>query len=98
MTELNRREFIGLAAAAIARPSAPGPYKRVEVETPAGWEHRPDGLRAVRNGERFRMFLPNESEPHLVARADEDGCECVDERTGQLSGSIYCFIESGDVL
>ena len=98
MTELSRRGFIGIAAAALVRPSAPGPYRRVEVETPSGWEHRPDGLRTVHAGEKFRMFMPNEREPHVVAEACEDGHEVIDERIGKLCGGLECYVESGDPL
>ena len=96
MTDLSRRGFLSIAAAVLVCPNAPGPYRRVEVETPNGWEHRPDGLRTVHNGERFRMFLPNTTEPQGVAVADEDGHEVLDER-GEVCGGLKCFIESGRV-
>ena len=74
MTTLTRRGFFGLAGAAALRPGAPGPYMRVEVLVQRQWvQHRPDGLRVVRSGERFRTVWPGTDMVYIEGIADCDG-------------------------
>jgi hypothetical protein len=101
----SRRNFLSttalVAAAVVVAPSvvAEPSQLRVEVsEDGETWVHVPAGLRAVRDGQFFRMFHPLTGDPMdldpagsgvFSAVADGDGFICTNEDTSLPNGGVY---------